>query len=287
MNVFRKEQAMTQTTNGHIPVEDGKIYYEIAGAGEPMVFVHAGIVDSRMWDDQWEEFSQCNTVIRYDMRGFGKSSAPKAPVSRRQELYGVLKELGITCATLVGCSFGGETILDVALERPDMISGLIVVSTVPGGFEMQGDPPQYLREMLAALQNGDHELASELRMRISMDGPFRKPGQLDQQLRRRAAEMNRMAIANDSYRFTFEPLPDELDPPAVKRLHEIKAPTLIIAGELDHPEIMRAAGVMSEGIPWAEQLIIPGTAHLPNMEKPAEFNQVIREFLTVTEKVRC
>lgn len=270
---------MIRKTTGYVDLGDGKVYYEIAGEGAPLVFLHAVPFDSRMWDDQWRDFSQRYSVIRFDLRGLGKSDGLEEPASRRQELYRVLEATGVKRATLVGCSLSGETVLDAALERPELVSGLIVVSAVPGGFELQGEPPKELMEMLVAVEQGDLALASELQMRIWVDGPFRQPGQVDPLVRRRAAEMSRSALAQGTWRLALAPPPDPLDPPAVQRLDRIKAPALIIAGELDNPEILRAAGVMANAIPGAQKVVIPGAAHLPNMEKPAEFNQVVQDFL--------
>lgn len=270
---------MTQMTTAYADLDEGNVYYEVAGEGKPLVLLHAGIVDSGMWDDQWPAFSQHHTVIRYDMRGFGRSAAVDRPVSRREELYRVLEQTGTGRATLVGCSLGGETILDVALERPDLVAGLVVVSAVPGGFEMQGEPPPHLMEMLAAAEQGDLALASELQMRISVDGMFRQPEEVDALVRQRAATMNRRAQANGGWALTMAPPPDPLDPPAAQRLDQIQAPALIVAGGLDHPEILRAAGVMASAIPHAQKVILPASAHLPNMERPAAFNQAVLEFL--------
>ena len=270
---------MIENTAGYVNIDNGKVYYEVAGDGAPLVFLHAGIVDSRMWDDQWQDFSQRYSVIRFDLLGFGNSESLGWPISRRQELYRVFEALSIKRAILVGCSLSGETILDVALERPELVDRLIVVSAVPGGFEMQGEPPKDLMEMLAAMERGDLSLASELQMRISIDGPFRRPEQVDPFVRQRATEMNRIAQAKGGWGSSLAPTPEPLDPPAVQRLDQVKAPTLIIAGELDDPEILRAAGVMADSIPGAQKVIIPACAHLPNMERPAEFNEIVEGFL--------
>jgi len=61
--------------------------------------------------------------------------------------------------------------------------------------------------------------------------------------------------------------------------NEIKAPTLIVVGELDHPEILRAANLLTNAIPGAQKAVIPGAAHAPNLERPVEFNQVVNDFL--------
>lgn len=268
--------AMTTSKYGYATVDGGRLYYEAGGEGEPLVFVHAGFVDSRMWDDQWHALIGGHRTIRFDMRGFGRSDAAGMEVSRRMDLHGLLTQLDITRTTLVGCSTGGEVALDFALEHPEMVSALILVSTVPGGFELQGEPPQYVLEMMAAIEQGDVALASELQNRLWIDGPFRKPDESDPNVRRRAAEMNRHALTNGAWTVADT---DPLQPSALTRLSEVGVPTLIVVGELDDPEIVRAAAELQDGITGAEKVIIPSCAHLPNMERPAEFNDAVLNFL--------
>jgi pimeloyl-ACP methyl ester carboxylesterase len=270
---------MATNVNGYVDVDDGKVYLESAGDGAPLVLLHAVPLDRRMWDDQWHDFSQRFAVMRFDLLGCGRSDPLTAPVSRRQELYRVLEAAGIERATLVGCSLSGETVLDVALERPGLVAGLVVVSAVPGGFELQGEPPAELLEMFAAVERSDLERAAELQLRLWVDGPFRQPDQVDALVRQRAAEMSRATLARATWLQALAPVPDPLDPPAAKRLERITAPTLIIAGELDDPEIRRAARVMADAIPGAQQLVIPRAAHLANMEQPTVFNRAVQAFL--------
>jgi pimeloyl-ACP methyl ester carboxylesterase len=218
-------------------------------------------------------------VIRYDMRGFGQSDVATGPVSRRDDLFQLLNHLGVDHAALVGCSASGEAILDLALEHPQMVTALVIVSAVPSGFELQGAPPRYVMEMVGAMQQSEVERASELQIRISVDGEFREPEQVDPAVRAQASAMNRIAVKNGTF-FIADAAPlNPLTPPAFGRLHEIDVPTLIIAGSLDSPEIVRAADIMAAEIKGAKKLIIPDTAHVPNMEQPEVFNQAVLSFL--------
>jgi pimeloyl-ACP methyl ester carboxylesterase len=260
-------------------LDGARIYYETAGQGESVLFAHAGFVDSRMWDAQFEYFAQWYQVIRFDMRGFGRSDPAQGSVVRREEIAALLAHLGIAKATLVGCSMGGANVLDFALEHPDRTQALILVSTAPGGFAMQGEPPPGLMEMFAALQQNDVQRASDLQIQIWVDGMFRNAEQVDPRVRQRAAEMNRIAVANQTFlKVDLQPL-QPLDPPAMKRLTEVQAPTLVVAGALDHPEILRAAECMAHEIPTAKTCILPNSAHVPNMELPDAFNQAVLDFL--------
>ena len=269
---------MTQTKTGYADIGDAKLYYDLAGKGETLVLYHAGFVDSGMWDAQWDQFTQHYRVIRFDMRGYGKSDKLTAPVSRRDDLYRLLKHLKVEQTHLLGCSMGGEIVIDFTLDHPEMVSSLIAVSATPSGFDLQGEPPPHMMEMMGAMQQGDLERASELQIRIWIDGMYRQPTQVDQSVRKHAAKMNMIPLKNGTMALDREPL-DPLDPPAVGRLSEIKVPTLIVAGGLDHPEILRGADVMAKEIKGAKKIVIQDTAHMPSMEKPEEFNQAVLSFL--------
>ena len=270
---------MTQTSSGYIELDGGRIFYQTAGAGEALVLCHAGFVDSRMWDDQWDELARRYRVVRFDMRGYGQSDPAGGPISRRADLLWVLERLGIERAILVGCSLGGEVALDFALEHPEMVTALALVSAAPGGFAMQGEPPRYLFEMIGAIEAGDLERAAELQTRIWIDGSFREPEEVDAGLRQRAREMSLIALENDTWRTVDTQPLSPLDPPAAERLGEVRAPTLIVAGDRDHPEILRAAEALAAGIGDARQEIMAGCAHMPSMEQPARFNQLLLDFL--------
>jgi pimeloyl-ACP methyl ester carboxylesterase len=135
--------------------------------------------------------------------------------------------------------------------------------------------------MIAATQQGDLERASALQIRIWVDGPFRQPEQVDGRVRKQAAAMNRISVKNDTWaRADLQPLRPVV-PPAVERLEQVCVPTLIIDGALDDPEILRAGELMQKQIPGAKRIILPESAHVPNMEKPVEFNHSVLSFLNV------
>ncbi len=267
-----------QTNSGTIDVEGGSIYYETAGEGRAIVFNHAGFVDSRMWDTQWAFFAENYRVVRFDMRGYGKSSPIENPISHRDDLARVLAHLQIERAVLVGCSMGGEIALDFALEHPDFPLALVLVSSIPTAFEMQGEPPRYLMEMIQAAQNGELNKTSELQLRIWVDGMYREPDQVDADVRQQVGEMNRIFVERGTFFADMQPL-NPLDPPAATRLSEINVPTLIIDGALDHPEILRAGDVMAVEMPGAQKVVLPDSAHMPNMEHPDLFNRAVQAFL--------
>jgi pimeloyl-ACP methyl ester carboxylesterase len=270
---------MAETGTGYLELGDGKLYYEVAGEGETLVLGHAGFLDSRMWDPQWDAFTARYRVIRYDMRGYGKSDPASGPRNRRRDLAHLLDHLGVTRAALLGCSMGGQIMLDYALEHPEVVSALIMVTSAPSGFQMKGTPPPELLEMIAATQQGDTARTSELQLRLWIDGPYRQPEQVNPDVRRHAAEMNGIPVERNTWLLAdtqpFEPL----DPPAISRLDTIDIPTLVMSGALDHPETVRTAGVLADSIKGAQQHTFAHSAHVPNMEEPEEFTQTVLNFL--------
>jgi len=270
---------MTETMTGFIEQADGRLYYEEAGEGETLVLGHAGFVDGGMWDAQWDAFAQQYRVIRYDMRGFGKSDPAPGPRNRRDDLAQLLRAVRVEHAALLGCSMGGTIMLDFALEHPAMISALVIVSASPSGYQPEGDPPPELMEMFPAAQQGDIARVSELQMRLWIDGPTRQPEHANPDVRQRAAAMNRIPVERGTF-FTADLQPFEpLDPPAISRLADVHVPALIMAGALDYPTTIHAADILAESIPGARRHRFAHSAHLPNMEEPNEFTQVVLEFL--------
>lgn len=271
---------MMETTKSYLDLGDGKLYYETAGKGMPLVLGHAAFIDSRMFDAVWERLAEQFRVIRYDMRGFGKSSPVTGPLCRRSDLDRLLTALDVTQAHLVGCSLGGEISLDLALEQPRRVKSLTLVDSTPGGFQMQGTPPRYLMEMFAACQNGDFDQANDLQIRIYVDGEHREPGQVVPALRKKALEMNRIPVTQNTFFIADMQPAKPLDPPAITRLESVTCPAWIVAGGLDNSEILRAADEMAKRIPDARKTIIESSAHVPSYEQPEQFVKLLLEFLS-------
>jgi len=188
-------------------------------------------------------------------------------------LYQLLKFLSIEKAHLLGCSMGGQTMIDFALEHPEMTNSLVLVASTLGGYPMQGEIPKPLQELGAAIQAQDLQRAAELAVRIWIDGPRRTPDQVDARVRERVREMSLTALPSA---FVEE---QPLKPPAYERMHELTAPALVICGELDDDSIATLSEVLTTRIAGARKVIMRGAAHLPNMEKPEKFNQEVLAFL--------
>lgn len=272
-------QLMDTTERGHFDLGDGTLYYEIAGAGETLVLSHAAFLDIRMFDALMPTLTEKFRVVRYDMRGYGQSSPVNGPVSRRDDLSRLLDHLGITRAHMVGCSNGGEIMLDLAIEQPHRVASLVMVNATPSGFEMVGEPPRYIYEMFGAAQAGDIDTASELQIRIWLDGMYREPDALDADLRAKALMMNRIPVSQGTFFIADSEPVNPLTPPAVARLSEVRCPVLAVAGDLDHPEVVRAAQVVAAGVPNGRLVMMPGAAHVPSYEQPEAFLALVLDFV--------
>jgi 3-oxoadipate enol-lactonase len=266
---------MMPTESGCAEVNGARLYYQIAGAGHPLVLLHGHLVDSSMWDDQFDLFARRYRVIRYDARGFGKSSLPPEPYAHHRDLYGLLKLLDVASAYLVGLSGGGQIATDFALEYPRMVDALVLVGPGLGGFEWPAEPDPLAVEMREAYERGDKDWAVELSLRFWTDGPARTPDQVNPAARERIRAMTAHLFALPDVEAPEEPL----EPPAIGRLAAIRAPTLLVVGEHDVQSIQEIIALLESGIAGAKRVIIPDAAHHPNMEHPTLFNQAVLTFL--------
>lgn len=267
---------MVATQSGFADINGARMYYEVAGSGHPLVMVHAGIAHSRMWDDQFAFFAEGYRVIRFDMRGFGKTVPVEGEFASRIDLYSLLKLLDVERAYLMGCSKGGGVCMDFTLEHPEMAAALIMVGSRPGGFEYETEPPKQRDEIARTFEAGDLERTSELETQVWVDGRGRTPDQVNPAVRRKVYEMNLVALQYEKWGLGTE---KSLDPPAARRIDELKLPALIVYGDLDRPYTIAAADFMATHIAGAKKVLMPGTAHVPNMEHPAQFNQHVLNFL--------
>lgn len=262
-------------------VQQTELHREVAGDGSPVVLVHAGICDSRMWDPQWETFPRAHRVVRYDMRGFGRSALVPGRYSPPADLIALLDELALGPAKLVGASMGGGISLQVAVARPDLVSGLVLVGSGVRGHDWSDYVTHSWAEEEAALERGDLDAAVEVNLRTWVDGPDRSPDEVDPEVRGRIAEMQRRAFelwlpVGDA----AEEEPLVLDVGA--RLGEISVPTLALVGEHDVEDVNVVAERLEREI-GATRVTIAGAAHLPNLEKPREFDQLVLAFLAEVE----
>lgn len=259
---------------GFAPAGGTYLYYESAGTGAPLVLLNAGLLDHRMWDDQFDAFSTRFRVIRYDTQSTGLSKNLSA-YSNAEDLRELLDHLGVKSAHLVGLSGGARAAIDFALLYPSRVNRLVLASPGLGGYEFKGDDlMEHSAELQAAFAAGDTSRAVELFQRQWTDG-HRDRSLVDSKVRER---VRLMAMAN-AQPGRFMGWPGDVEPRALSRLAEVRAPTLVITGALDLTDIHAIAAMLTEQVENVQAVDIPNTAHMVNMEKPAEFNQIVLDFL--------
>ena len=267
-----------QNNSGLAPINNALIYYEVAGAGQPLVMIHAGVADHRQWNNEFVYFANRFRVVRYDMRGYGKSEPVEGEFSHLQDLTALLDYLHLDDPLVVmGCSMGGGLAMNFALEQPSRVRALIMVGSGPTGLELDVPTPDKFAEAEKAWKAGDLDLVAELETQIWFDGIGRTPAQVDPAMRQLAYEMNRNALSHEA-KGLGKRLPDT-EIPAVERLMVLTIPVLVVVGAHDTPYIQAAADYMMEKIPSAQKMIIQDAAHLSNMDHPDEFQRIITSFL--------
>src|SRR5215216_2602704 len=147
------------TQSGYANINNAQIYYETAGKGTPFVMIHAGVADNRQWNNEFAFFAQSYQVLRYDMRGYGKSEPVEGEFSHMSNLVAVLHALEIhEPFVIMGCSMGGGLAMDFALMHPSRVKALIMVGSGPSGLELDVPTPAKFAEAEKAFEAGDLDL---------------------------------------------------------------------------------------------------------------------------------
>ncbi len=266
--------------SGTIAVRGGELYFERAGSGPAIVWVHAGIADSRMWNREFASFARDHAVVRYDLRGFGRSSRATQTFYPVDDLAAVLDRTGTERATIVASSVGGALALDYSLEHPDRVERLVLAAPGLGGFAPSRDPEerrvfeeearQYGR--IEELWNGgERDLAAEELRRFWCPEPAAPT--LD--LVRTMFSENRDEIFTDRSAAHAR----LLEPPAAESLGSVRAPTLVLWGDRDRKTMRFVARRVAAGVAGAAYQEVRGADHLINLSRPDAFDAAVREFL--------
>jgi pimeloyl-ACP methyl ester carboxylesterase len=251
--------------SGFADLSSGRLYYEAAGAGQAVLFIHGFGLDTRMWDDQFEAFARQYRAIRFDLRGFGKSPPPAGVYSRVEDIRALLGYLEADRPHLVGLSLGGGIALDVAVTYPAWPRSLVLVDSALGGFPWKTD-----------FNVRAKEIGVEAAKRRWLAHPLFVPANESAQVAARLAQM--VSQYSGWHWLNHDPglVPDPLP---VHRLESITAPALIVVGERDLPDFLSVASLLEREVRGARKAVLPGAGHMSNMEAPEAFNEVVLGFL--------
>lgn len=258
------------TDQGYVPVEGGRLWYQRDGDGFPVVLVHADLWDARIWDAQFEEFARHHDVIRYELRGAGRSDPPAGPYSDVRDLRSVLVTLGVARCAVVGCASGSGLAIDLALAGPEVTDALVLLAPEVSGYRWR-DPglPVLEAEVERAALAGD--LDGVLDIQLAVWTPRGLHPASDELVR---------AIAMDNLRGSRAARPHREPPPsAFERLEEIGAATLVVVGDRDLAERHTIADLLASRISGATKRVVAEADQLVNVRKPAKFNRLVLDFL--------
>ncbi|WP_173088031.1 alpha/beta hydrolase [Devosia sp. 1635] len=250
------------------------------GEGLPVVFLHAGVADSRMWASQMQAVAAAGWhAITYDRRGFGETESPDEPFSHLDDLEALLDALDIHAAVLVGCSLGGGLALDFALRHPGRIIGLVLLGTSVTGAPWSTSDMEAAVEAAEedAHERGDLDMLNKVQAHQWLDGPRAQSGRVGGAVRELFLDMNGIALRKPELT-QGEPAPE-----VWSRVGEVAAPTLLLVGDEDFGALIERHDHLSEEMPNAFAAVLEGVAHLPSIERPDLVNTLLLQFLDAIE----
>lgn len=266
---------MSQRVSGMAPVADGELRFEIDGSGPPVVFGHGFSLDARLWEPQLASLAGSRTLVRYDLRGFGRSTPPVAPYNHSQDLLALLDYLGFERAAFVGLSLGGAVALGATLLAPQRVERLVLVDSLLPGFPYSEAFRGEHVEICGLAAERDLDAARQR----WLASPFFAPARANPAA---APRLRAMVADYSGWHWTHRDLARSLKPPLAERLPEVTAPTLVIVGELDIDDFQGIARAAAESIPQARLAVVAGAGHLPNLERPEAVDRLLAEFLSPT-----
>ena len=257
--------------SGIAEVNGTRLYYERAGSGPAVILLHGGNLDSRMWDDQMPALVNSFSVIRYDIRPYGRSAQTEKGFSSVEDLRALMDHLNVKTASLVGLSLGGRIAIDFALTYPGRADKLVLMGPGLTGYALNVNDER-LKPILTKALEGDAEGAMDLWLQHPMMAPAMS--------RPKVAARIREIVKDNLQVWRRLPVGEQVPaPPAVERLGDITSPTLIMVGERDVPDIQAIVKLLQRDVKGARTEVIPGAAHMPNMEDPERVNRLLVAFL--------
>lgn len=244
-----------------LPVDGGHLWADdTEGNGPALVLLHPGWGDSSIWLPMLASLSPRYRVIRYDMRGFGRSPAPMAPFAQLGDLIAVLDQRGVTDVTLVAHSGGGGTALGLALAQPGRVRRLLVLAPGVQDYPWPLEDP-YFTEFGKLFTAGDRDGLAALGLR-TWAAAGADP----------AAQAQVRGAVDAFFRVGDHERPD---PPAYARLGELRVPAVMVLGDLDYPVVIRCAHDIAARIPDCQQIAAPGADHLLPLRIPGQLAELI------------
>jgi len=260
--------------SGYLIVDGGKLFYQAAGKGKNIVLLHDGMVPCSIWDEQFLMLAKSYRVVRYDRRGFGKSSDPDTTYSHIEDLNQLFVKLDLDRAIVFGMSSGGGLAIDFTLKYPAKVRGLVLVGAVVGGLGYTSHMINRGGHLKSPKDVADPPKAIQY---FVMDDPY----EIYHENVQAKEKVMKIMTSNPKHPGNKEKYA-MLKPPervALRFLSEIRVPTLILVGEFDIPDVHAHAGAINAGITNSTRKIISRSGHLIPIEQPGLFNAAVVDFL--------
>lgn len=255
--------------SGYVEVEGGRIFYEMSGTGLPVVLIHGGFMDNRMWDDQVPVLSESFKVIRFDIRGYGKSSKPGKDFYPARDLQQLLSFLNIEETAVAGLSMGGYVAIDFALSYPERIRALILAEPGVAGYKWSKE----VMDEMDAVFSAEKSLGVDAAIETLMNG------RVFATAKKKPAVYEKLKVqVKDNFQAPMSLMRVNVQD-AIHQLANIKVPTLYIRSEHAGPDALAIETEIEKQIKNVKTATVPDSGHMINMEQPQYFNDLILEFL--------
>lgn len=269
---MKSHEVPIEARPGWFRVEQGELLFECAGEGDAVVFLHGFGLDLRMWASQFKAFQSTFRVIRYDLRGFGRSSLPPVcKYAHEEDLQALLSHLGVTSAHVVGSSMGGRMALRFALACPKMVRSLVLADSALDGYPWSDEWQRRWKAMCETAKADGIAEAKRQWLEHPLFGSARTVPSC-------ALLLSTMIGEYSGWHWRGTDTARSPSPALSERLHEICLPSLVITGAHDVPDFQAIGNRLAGGLPRAHREIIESSGHLVNLEAPDSFNRILLEF---------
>jgi pimeloyl-ACP methyl ester carboxylesterase len=246
--------------------------HDVIGTGSVVVLLHSSACDRRMWDSQVDALVDAGyRVLRCDFRGFGDSPSARS-YSDAEDVRDLLEEVRVEEAVLVGSSFGGRIAQEIALRWPSRVTGLVLLCPGMPGKSPSPDLVTFAESEESLLAAGDIDAATELNVDTWLGPDADERTREAVRLMQRHSFEAQLAFGEEAKRRS-----------APVEVATISAPTLVVSGAHDLEHFRNIAAVLAKQIPKARHVHLPWAGHLPSLERPAEINMLLLDFLAASD----
>lgn len=273
--------ALASSQTRSLNVGDAMISYDVSGRGRTVVFIHGWAHNASVWDDQVPAFKSRYQVVRYDVRGFGRSTGFADVSTDPIDLLTLLEALHVNHAYIVGHSRGGGIALRFAAAYPNRVDGLVLYGAVPpAGVSLPPEIGRMFQSLPTIMKENGMDSAGRVVMATEL--AWAPPGRADV-----SARLRRLWSAY-SGKDILDPHPESgrVPAPTVAQLASIRVPTLVIIGDHELPALAAAADTFARYIPNARKVVIPNAGHIAHFAQAASFNSALMDFFFDVERNR-